>query len=110
MTTRFKEVNPETGKTWKLAEMHAALLESQAQANEFKAIVKNQDLLIRARANESLPELTWSDVQKRFIVPAIKRDQVERPLFFKDARCGYQSLVQWIKEGYQELRQPLMHT
>ena len=98
MTTRFKEVNPLTGKTWKLAEMHAALLEAQAQVAELQAVVNCES------------ELTWGDVQKRFIMPAIKRDQVERPLFFKDARCGYQSLVQWIKEGYQELRQPLMHT
>lgn len=98
MTTRFKEVNPLTGKTWKLAEMHAALLEAQAQVAELQAVANCES------------ELTWGDVQKRFIMPAIKRDQVERPLFFKDARCGYQSLVQWIKEGYQELRQPLMHT
>ena len=98
MTTRFKEVNPLTGKTWKLAEMHTALLEAQAQVAELQAVANCES------------ELTWGDVQKRFIMPAIKRDQVERPLFFKDARCGYQSLVQWIKEGYQELKQPLMHT
>ena len=107
MTTRFKEVNPETGKTWKLAEMHAALLEAQRQLEESKCETDKYMLMV-LHADET--ELTWSDVQKRFIVPAIKRDQVERPLFFQDARCGYQSLVQWIKEGYQELRQPLMHT
>ena len=109
MAPRFKEINPATNKVWKLAEMHAALIESRAQANEFKAIVRNQDLLIRARASEPLPELTLSDVQKRFIMPRVRRDLVERPLFFEDARCGYQSLVQWIKEGYTELRKPLFN-
>ena len=109
MATRFKEINPATNKVWKLADMHAALIESRAQANEFKAIVKNQDLLIRARASEPLPELTWSDVQKRFIMPRVRRDLVERPLFAEDVRCGYRSLVQWIKEGYTELRKPVFH-
>jgi len=65
-------------------------------------------MLMVLHADET--ELTWSDVQKRFIMPAIKRDQIERPLFFKDASCGYQSLVQWIKEGYQTLKQPILHT
>ena len=109
MATRFKEINPSTNKVWKLAEMHAALIESRAQANEFKAIVKNQDLLIRARASEPLPELTWGAVYKRFIMPRVKRDLVERPLFVEDVRCGYRSLVQWIKEGYTELRKPVFH-
>ena len=109
MATRFKEINPNTNKVWKLAEMHAALIESRAQANEFKAIVKNQDLLIRARASEPLPELTLQDVHKRFIMPRVRRDLVERPLFAEDVRCGYRSLVQWIKEGYTELRKPIFN-
>ena len=97
MATRFKEINPATNKVWKLAEMHAALIESQAQVAEFRAVANCES------------ELTWGDIQKRFIMPRVKRDQVERPLFFEDARCGYQSLIQWIKEGYTELRKPVLN-
>ena len=97
MATRFKEINPATNKVWKLAEMHAALIESQVQVAELRAVANCES------------ELSWNDVQKRFIMPRVKKDMVERPLFFKDARCGYQSLVQWIKEGYTELRKPLFN-
>ncbi len=86
------------------------LEENESLKKELEAAKCETDkyMLMVLHADET--ELTWSDVQKRFIIPAIKRDQVERPLFFKDARCGYQSLVQWIKEGYQTLKQPILHT
>ena len=109
MASKFTHLDPATGRVWSRDGLYAALTESQTQLKEFKAIVKNQDLLIRARANEPLPELTWGDVHKRFIMPRGKRDLVERPLFAEDVRCGYRSLVQWIKEGYAELRKPVFH-
>ena len=86
------------------------LEENESLKKELEATKCETDkyMLMALHADET--ELTWSDVQKRFIMPAIKRDQIERPLFFKDARCGYQSLVQWIKEGYQTLKQPILHT
>ena len=86
------------------------LEENESLKKELEAAKCETDkyMLMVLHADET--ELTWSDVQKRFIMPAIKRDQIEHPLFFKDARCGYQSLVQWIKEGYQTLKQPILHT
>ncbi len=86
------------------------LEENESLKKELEAAKCETDkyMLMVLHADET--DLTWSDVQKRFIMPAIKRDQIERPLFFKDARCGYQSLVQWIKEGYQTLKQPILHT
>ena len=110
MATRFKEINPATNKVWKLAEMHAALIESRAQAKEWQIKANNYAHDINClKDKETFGELTWGDVQKRFIMPRVKKDMVERPLFFKDARCGYQSLVQWVKEGYTELRKPLFN-
>tara|TARA_R100000008_G_scaffold78692_1_gene59818 strand:- start:467 stop:775 length:309 start_codon:yes stop_codon:yes gene_type:complete len=101
MTTkspRFAEINPATNKVWKLTELHQALVESQAQAQEFKAIANAES------------DLTWGDVQRRFIMPAIRKDQKERPLFWQDARCGFTSLINLIKETYAELRKPLFTT
>ena len=95
---RFKEINPAPNKVWKLTELHTALVESQAQAQEFKAIANAES------------DLTWGDVQRRFIMPAIRKDQQERPLFWKDARCSYHSLINAIKEGIAELRKPLFIT
>lgn len=95
---RFKEINPATNKVWKLTELHTALVESQAQAQEFKAIANAES------------DLTWGDVQRRFIMPGVRRDRTERPLFWQDARCGYRSLINAIKEGYAELRKPLFIT
>ena len=106
MATRFKEINPATNKIWKLAEMHAALLEARVQLEESKCETDKYMLMV-LHGDET--ELTWGDIQKRFIMPRVKKDMVERPLFFKDARCSYQSLVQWIKEGYTELRKPVFN-
>ena len=85
------------------------LEENESLKKELEAAKCETDkyMLMVLHADET--ELTWSDVQKRFIMPAIKRDQIERPLFFKEARCGYQSLGQWIKEGYTELRRPIFN-
>ena len=95
---RFKEINPATNKVWKLTELHQALVQSQLEAQEFKAIANAES------------ELTWRDVQRRFIMPGVRRDRKERPLFWTDARCGYRSLINAIKEGYAELRKPLFIT
>ena len=110
MPTRFKEINPATNKVWKLAEMHAALIESQAERIEWETKALSYGRQINSLCiKHDLEELTLQDVHKRFIMPRVRRDLVERPLFFKDARCGYQSLVQWVKEGYTELRKPLFN-
>ena len=82
---RFKEINPATNKVWKLTELHQALVQSQLEAQEFKAIANAES------------DLTWGDVQRRFIMPAIRKDQKERPLFWQDARCGFTSLINLIK-------------
>ena len=110
MTTkspRFAEINPATNKVWKLAEMHAALLEARVQLEEAKCET-DKYLLMALHSDET--ELTWGDIQKRFIMPGVRRDRKERPLFWQDARCGYRSLINAIKEGYAELRKPLFIT
>ena len=110
MASKFTHLDPATGRVWSRDGLYAALTESRTQLKEWQIKANNYAHEVNClKDKETFGELTWGDVQKRFIMPRVKRDLVERPLFAEDVRCGYRSLVQWIKEGYAELRKPVFH-
>lgn len=92
---KFTEVNPETSKIWSRPELFAALMEARTERDE-----------ALASASQS-SRLTSQDVWDRWVLPAIREDLKERPQFWVDAKCGYQTVSKWIQEGIADLRKPL---
>ena len=56
--------------------------------------------------------LTFSDVVDGWLKPTIEdgieKDRIERPAFFKDVRCGYKTISNWIETAKKELSQPVL--
>ena len=99
---KFTEVNPETSKIWSRPEMFAALMEARTDRDEALAA-----LAAFAAATSQSSRLTSQDVWDRWVLPAGREDLKERPQFWADAKCGYQTVSKWIREGIADLRKPL---
>ena len=93
--TSFNVKNPATGKTWRLTDLHAALVQAEAERDEALAI-----------ANQT-SALSFDDVVNRWLKPALETDRIERPLFWKDARCGVKTVSRWLSETAEDLRRPI---
>ena len=93
--TSFNVKNPATNKRWTLTDLHAALLQAEMERDEALAV-----------ANQT-SALSFDDVVNRWFMPALETDRVERPLFWKDARCGGKTVSRWLSETAEDLRRPI---
>jgi hypothetical protein len=93
--TSFNVKNPATSKRWTLTDLHAALLQAEAERDEALAV-----------ANQA-SALSFDDVVNRWFMPALETDRRERPLFWEDARCGAKTAARWVREAYAEMQKPI---
>ena len=98
LMTSFNVKNPATNKRWTLTDLHAALLQAEAERDEALAV-----------ANQT-STLSFDDVVNRWFMPALETDRRERPLFWEDARCGLQTATRWLREARAEMQRPIFKT